>query len=65
MYLLFTEDYTKNIAIMLSNGCRLKLLPCEEGFYLESSFALGLEKINELQWPYNIVESVTIPTLDI
>jgi len=65
MYLLFTEDYTKNIVTMLSNGCRLKLLPCEEGFYLENSFTLGTEKIIELQWPYSIVESVTIPTLDI
>jgi hypothetical protein len=56
MYLLFETDYTVNESIPIGDGSYLKLLTCEEGYFITDNFQ---SLVDEQGWTYTEVESIT------
>ena len=59
MYLLFTENHTHTDTPAIGDGSFLKLVLCNEGWYVPSEFK---SMIDGLGWDYTEVDSITLPT---
>ena len=57
MYLLFQTDYTVNESIAIGDGSYLKLVTCEEGYFITDNFQSLVDEQDG--WMYTEVESVT------
>jgi hypothetical protein len=57
MYLLFQTDYTANKLIPIGDGSYLKLVTCEEGYFITDNFKSLVDEQDE--WIYTEVESIT------
>lgn len=62
MYLLFETDYTANETIAIGDGSYLKLINCEEGWFVPSSFKALVDEQDG--WTYTEVDSITPINLD-
>lgn len=56
MYLLFETDYTVNELIPIGDGSYLKLVTCEEGYFITDNFK---SLVDEQGWTYTEVDSIT------
>lgn len=56
MYLLFQTDYTANELIAIGDGSYLKLIKCEEGWFIADNFK---SLVDEQGWTYTEVSSIT------
>lgn len=56
MYLLFQTDYTASTSPAIGDGSYLKLIKCEEGWYITDNFK---SLVDEQGWTYTEVESIT------
>ena len=61
MYLLFQENHTANELISIGDGSYLKLITCEEGYYITENFKW---LVDEQGWGYQQVDSITPYTSD-
>ena len=57
MYLLFETDYTANELIAIGDGSYLKLINCEEGWFVPSNFKALVDEQDG--WTYTEVDSIT------
>jgi len=57
MYLLFETDYTANKTIAIGDGSYLKLINCEEGWFVPSNFKALVDEQDG--WTYTEVDSIT------
>ena len=66
MYLLFQTDYTANETIAIGDGSYLKLVKCEEGWFITDNFKALVDEQDG--WTYTEVDSITpiyVDTLEI
>ena len=57
MYLLFQTDYTANELIAIGDGSYLKLVKCEEGWFITDNFKSLVDEQDG--WTYTEVDSIT------
>jgi len=57
MYLLFETDYTANELIAIGDGSYLKLVKCEEGWFITDNFKSLVDEQDG--WTYAEVDSIT------
>ena len=57
MYLLFQTDYTANETIAIGDGSYLKLINCEEGWFVPNNFKALVDEQDG--WTYTEVDSIT------
>lgn len=57
MYLLFQTDYTANELIAIGDGSYLKLVKCEEGWFITDNFKALVDEQDG--WTYTEVDSIT------
>jgi len=57
MYLLFETDYTANESIAIGDGSYLKLVKCEEGWFITDNFQALVDE--QGGWTYTEVDSIT------
>lgn len=57
MYLLFETNHTSNESIAIGDGSYLKLVTCEEGYFITDNFQSLVDEQDG--WSYTEVESVT------
>lgn len=56
MYLLFETDYTASTSPAIGDGSYLKLVKCEEGWFITDNFQA---LVDEQGWTYTEVNSIT------
>ena len=57
MYLLFQTDYTANETIAIGDGSYLKLVKCEEGWFITDNLKSLVDEQDG--WVYTEVDSIT------
>ena len=57
MYLLFETDYTANELLAIGDGSYLKLINCEEGWFVPNNFKALVDEQDG--WTYTEVDSIT------
>lgn len=62
MYLLFQTDYTANETIAIGDGSYLKLINCEEGWFVPNNFKALVDEQDG--WTYTEVDSITSIYID-
>ena len=57
MYLLFDTDYTADLKLPIGDGSCLKLIECEEGWFITENLKSVVDE--QGGWTYTEVESIT------
>ena len=57
MYLLFDTNHTKDLKLPIGDGSYLKLVTCEEGYFITDNFQSLVDEQDG--WSYTEVESIT------
>ena len=57
MYLLFATDYTASTSPAIGDGSYLKLVKCEEGWFITDNFKSLVDEQDG--WVYTEVDSIT------
>lgn len=55
-YLIFETNYTETTSPAIGDGSYLKLIPCQEGWFLPIQFKALVDSFN---WQYTEAESIT------